>query len=710
MSQLTPSEFRERFPIFRRRIYVNSCSQGALSVDVEAAVGEYLASWHEGGSPWELWVDKVEELRTAFARAIGAERDEIAVMPSASGGINAIASALDFGGSRRKVVMGEFEFPTMAQVWLAQQTRGAVVEWARAAGDRLDVGAYANVIDSQTLIVPATHVCFRNGHRTDIPALTRLAHERGITIKAHPVRLQYKAKNGEQYVLNLIDTPGHVDFSYEVTRSLAACEGALLLVDASQGVEAQTLANTYLALHHNLEIVPVINKIELPSAEPDRIREQIEQVIGLPADDALLVSAKSGIGIQDVLEAVVTRVPPPAGSPDAPLRALIFDSWFDPYRGVIILARVVDGRLRLGQKIRLMSNGRIYEVEGLGYQSPKPVPSEELSAGEVGFLFANIKTITDARIGDTITDDADPAPDPLPGFEQIKPMVFAGLYPVESHQHGLLRDALEKLRLNDSAFSFEPENSVALGFGFRCGFLGLLHLEIVQERLEREFQIDLITTAPGVRYRVLKTDGELVEVDNPTKWPDPSTIKEVEEPIIDATVITREEYLGEILKLLEEKRGEQKKFEYIGSGRVLLNYILPLNEIVLDFYDRLKSASRGYASLDYHLAGHRVSPMVKLDVLVAGDPIDALSIIVHKDFAYERGKALIERLRRLIPRQMFEVALQAAIGNKIIARENIPAMRKNVLAKCYGGDITRKRKLLEKQKEGKKRRKHSSPS
>ena len=532
-----------------------------------------------------------------------------------------------------------------------------------------------------------------------------LERERGITIKAHAVRLNYRAVDGNLYQLNLIDTPGHVDFTYEVSRSLQACEGALLVVDASQGVEAQTLANTYLALHHNLEIIPVINKIDLPSAEPDRIREQIEQVIGLPADDALLVSAKSGIGIQNVLEAIVSRVPPPKGLPEAPLRALIFDSWFDPYRGVIILARVVDGRLRLGQKIRLMSNGRTYEIEGLGYQSPKPVPLEELSAGEVGFLFANIKTITDARIGDTITDDADPASDPLPGFEQIKPMVFAGLYPVESHQHGLLRDALEKLRLNDSAFSFEPENSAALGFGFRCGFLGLLHLEIVQERLEREFQIDLITTAPGVRYRVLKTDGELVEVDNPTKWPDPSVIQQVEEPIIDATVITREEYIGEILKLLEEKRGEQKKFEYIGSGRVLLNYILPLNEIVLDFYDRLKSASRGYASLDYHLAGHRVSPMVKLDVLVAGDPIDALSIIVHKDFAYERGKALIERLRRLIPRQMFEVALQAAIGNKIIARENIPAMRKNVLAKCYGGDITRKRKLLEKQKEGKKRMK-----
>ena len=533
-----------------------------------------------------------------------------------------------------------------------------------------------------------------------------LERERGITIKAHAVRLMYRANDGQLYQLNLIDTPGHVDFSYEVSRSLQACEGALLVVDASQGVEAQTLANTYLALHHNLEIVPVINKIDLPSAEPDRIREQIEHVIGLPADDALLVSAKSGLGIHDVLQAVVERVPQPKGSPDAPLRALIFDSWFDPYRGVIILTRVVEGRLRMGQKIRLWaSGGKSFEVEGLGYQSPKAIPCDELSAGEVGFLFANIKTISDAQIGDTITDDANPAPEPLPGFEQIKPMVFAGLYPVESHEHGLLREALEKLRLNDSAFNFEPENSAALGFGFRCGFLGLLHLEIVQERLEREFDIDLITTAPGVRYRVTKSNGELIEVDNPTKWPDPSEIRDIEEPIIDATVITREEYLGEILKLLEEKRGNQKKFEYIGGGRVLLSYELPLNEIVLDFYDRLKSASRGYASLDYHLAGHRVSPMVKLDVLVAGDPIDALSIIVHKEFAYERGKALIERLRKLIPRQMFEVALQAAIGNKVIARETIPAMRKNVLAKCYGGDISRKRKLLEKQKEGKKRMK-----
>jgi GTP-binding protein LepA len=532
-----------------------------------------------------------------------------------------------------------------------------------------------------------------------------LERERGITIKAHAVRLNYRADDGQLYQLNLIDTPGHVDFTYEVSRSLQACEGALLVIDASQGVEAQTLANTYLALHHNLEIIPVINKIDLPSAEPERIKEQIEQVIGLPADDAVLTSAKSGVGVKEVLESVVRLVPPPKGSPDAPLKALVFDSWFDPYRGVIILTRVVEGRMYKGQKIRLWAAGKAFEVEGIGYQSPKPVPCDELSAGEVGFLFANIKTIADAQIGDTITDDGRPPSAPLPGFEQIKPMVFAGLYPVESHEHGLLREALEKLRLNDSAFSFEPENSVALGFGFRCGFLGLLHLEIIQERLEREFNIDLITTAPGVRYRVKQTDGTMLEVDNPTKWPDPSSIAQVEEPIIDATIITREEYLGEILKLAEEKRGVQKKFEYIGAGRVMLQYELPLNEIVLDFYDRLKSASRGYASLDYHLAGHRISPMAKLDVLVAGEPIDALSIIVHKDLAYERGKALIERLRKLIPRQMFEVALQAAIGNKIIARENIAAMRKNVLAKCYGGDITRKRKLLEKQKEGKRRMK-----
>ncbi|HVX67731.1 MAG TPA: translation elongation factor 4 [Bryobacteraceae bacterium] len=532
-----------------------------------------------------------------------------------------------------------------------------------------------------------------------------LERERGITIKAHAVRLLYKSDDGELYQLNLIDTPGHVDFSYEVSRSLQACEGALLVVDASQGVEAQTLANTYLALGHNLELIPVINKIDLPVAEPDRIKEQIEQLIGLDAKDALLVSAKSGLGVHDVLEAIVHLVPPPKGDPEAPLRALLFDSWFDPYRGVIMLVRVIDGRLRLGQKIRLWATGKVFEVEGLGYQSPKPIACQELAAGEVGFVFANIKTVSDAQIGDTVTDDREPAAEPLPGFQEVKPMVFAGLYPVESHEHGVLRDALEKLRLNDSALNFEPEHSAALGFGFRCGFLGLLHMDIVQERLEREFNIDLITTAPSVRYRVHTRGGELVEVDNPTKWPDPAEIESVEEPIIEATVITREESIGDILKLLEEKRGEQKKFDYIGTGRVLLVYELPLNEVVLDFYDRLKTVSRGYASLDYHLAGHRTSPMVKLDVLVAGDSVDALSIIVHKDFAFERGKALIARLRKLIPRQMFEVALQAAIGNKIIARETISAMRKNVLAKCYGGDITRKRKLLEKQKEGKKRMK-----
>jgi GTP-binding protein LepA len=532
-----------------------------------------------------------------------------------------------------------------------------------------------------------------------------LERERGITIKAHAVRLNYKADDGNMYELNLIDTPGHVDFTYEVSRSLQACEGALLVVDASQGVEAQTLANTYLALNHNLEIIPVINKIDLPSAEPERIREQIEQLIGLDASEAVLASAKNGIGIKEILEEIVKKVPAPKGDPNAPLRALIFDSWFDPYRGVIILTRIIDGTLRKGQKIRLWSNGKVHEVDGVGFQSPKPVPCDELGAGEAGFLFANIKTVSDAMIGDTITDEPTTVTEPLPGFQEIKPMVFAGLYPIESHEHGLLRDALEKLRLNDSAFNFEPENSVALGFGFRCGFLGLLHLEIVQERLEREFQIDLITTAPGVRYRVTTTAGDLVEVDNPQKFPDPTKIERIEEPIIDATVITREDSVGEILKLLEDKRGVQKKFEYIGGDRILLLYEMPLNEIVLDFYDRLKSASRGYASLDYHLSGYRASPMVKLDVLVGGEPVDALGMIVHRDFAYERGKTLIERLRKLIPRQMFEVALQAAIGNKIIARETIAAMRKNVLAKCYGGDISRKRKLLEKQKEGKRRMK-----
>lgn len=531
-----------------------------------------------------------------------------------------------------------------------------------------------------------------------------LERERGITIKAHAVRLDYRAKNGKMYQLNLIDTPGHVDFTYEVSRSLQACEGALLVVDASQGVEAQTLANTYLAINHNLEILPVINKIDLPSADPERIREQIEQVVGLDASEAVLASAKQGIGIPEILEQVVQKVPPPNGNADAPLRALLFDSWFDPYRGVIILARIVDGTLRKGQKIKLLASNKVYEVDGVGFQSPKPVPCDELTAGEAGFLFANIKNVADAKIGDTITL-ADANVEPLPGFQEIKPMVFAGLYPVESHEHGLLREALEKLRLNDSAFNFEPENSVALGFGFRCGFLGLLHLEIIQERLEREFEIDLITTAPGVRYKITKLSGEVIEVDNPSKYPNPAEIQQVDEPIIEATIITHEDYIGEILKLVEEKRGIQQKFEYIGGTRVLLQYELPLNEIVLDFYDRLKSASRGYASLDYHLAGYRTSPMVKMDVLVAGEVVDALSVICHRDVAYERGKALIERLRKLIPRQMFEVPLQAAIGAKIIARETISAIRKNVIAKCYGGDISRKRKLLEKQKEGKRRMK-----
>ena len=532
-----------------------------------------------------------------------------------------------------------------------------------------------------------------------------LERERGITIKAHAVRLLYKARDGNDYQLNLIDTPGHVDFSYEVSRSLAATEGSLLVVDASQGVEAQTLANTYLAIEHNLEIIPVINKIDLPGAEPETVRQQIESAIGLDASDALLVSAKLGTGIDDVLEAIVHRIPPPTGSPDAPLRALLFDSWFDPYRGAIVLARVMEGTLRKGMQIRFLSNGQVYTAETLGAFTPKPIEVEELCAGEVGFINANIKKISDAQIGDTITEEARPASEPLPGFEEIKPMVFAGLYPVEANEHGLLRDALDKLRLNDSSFFYEPENSVALGFGFRCGFLGLLHMEIVQERLEREYGINLITTAPGVRYRVTKKNGEVLFYDNPTRFPDPTEIAKIEEPIITATVITREEFLGGILKLLEEKRGEQKTFEYLSTTRVILTYDLPLNEIVMDFYDRLKTVSKGYASLDYHLAGYREAPLVKLDILVAGEPLDALSMIVHRDAAYERGKALAEKLRKLIPRQQFEVSIQAAIGGKIIARENVPAMRKNVLAKCYGGDITRKRKLLEKQKEGKKRMK-----
>ncbi|MGD0902976.1 MAG: translation elongation factor 4 [Terracidiphilus sp.] len=532
-----------------------------------------------------------------------------------------------------------------------------------------------------------------------------LERERGITIKAHAVRMMYKAHDGNTYQLNLIDTPGHVDFSYEVSRSLASCEGALLVVDATQGVEAQTLANAYLAINHGLEIIPVINKIDLPSADIVGTQEAIEKAVGLDATDAIPVSAKTGQGVDEVLEAIVRRLPPPTGDPDAPLQALIFDSWFDAYRGVIVLVRVMQGTMRKGQRIRLMSNSKSFEVESMGVLMPKPVEIGQLSAGEVGFFAATIKTVGDTKIGDTVTDDARPAPAQLPGFEDIKPMVFAGLYTVDSHEHTLLRDALEKLRLNDSSFFFEPESSVALGFGFRCGFLGLLHMEIIQERLEREYELDLITTAPGVRYRITLTDGSVVEVDNPSRWPEPTNIEEIREPVITAKILTNEEYVGGIFKLVEEKRGKQLNFEYVTSSRVLLTYELPLNEIVLDFYDRLKSISRGYASLDYQLAGEWESPMVKLDILVSGEPVDALSIIVHRDFAYERGRALVSKMRELIPRQQFEVAIQAAIGAKVISRETVSPLRKNVLAKCYGGDITRKRKLLEKQREGKKRMK-----
>jgi len=532
-----------------------------------------------------------------------------------------------------------------------------------------------------------------------------LERERGITIKAHSVRMMYPAKDGQIYQLNLIDTPGHVDFSYEVSRSLASCEGALLVVDASQGVEAQTLANAYLAINNGLEIIPVINKIDLPSADVARTQEMIEQTVGLDATDAIPVSAKTGLGVPDILEAIVHRLPPPLGDANAPLQALIFDSWFDAYRGVIVLARIIHGRLRKGMKIRLMSNGKVFDVESLGVLTPKPVEIDELSAGEVGFFVATIKNVADTKIGDTITEDSRPAPAALPGFEDIKAMVFAGIYTVDSHEHTLLREALEKLRLNDSSFFFEPESSAALGFGFRCGFLGLLHMEIIQERLEREYELDLITTAPSVRYNITLTDGSSLEVENPSRWPDPSEIEKIEEPVITATILTNEEYVGGILKLVEDKRGRQKNFEYVSSTRVMLTYELPLNEIVLDFYDRLKSVSRGYASLDYHLSGTWDSPMVKMDILVSGEPVDALSIIVHRDFAYERGKALVSKMRELIPRQQFEVAIQAAIGAKIIARETVAALRKNVIAKCYGGDISRKRKLLEKQKEGKKRMK-----
>jgi len=532
-----------------------------------------------------------------------------------------------------------------------------------------------------------------------------LERERGITIKAHPVRLTYTADDGQTYILNLIDTPGHVDFGYEVTRSLSACEGALLLVDASQGVEAQTLANAYLAIDHSLEIIPVINKIDLPSAQPEEARRQIEEIVGLDGDTAILASAKEGLGVHDILEAVVKRLPSPGGDPQAPLKALIFDSWYDAYRGVVIVVRVLEGTIRTGTKVRLMNAAQDYEVEQLGVFTPKPVVIGALGPGEVGFVACGIKRVLDAQIGDTVTETARPTAAPFPGFKALKPMVFAGLYPVESHQYSELREALEKLRLNDAAFFFEPETSVALGFGFRCGFLGLLHMEIVQERLEREFNMDLVTTAPGVLYRVTTTDGAVTEIDSPAKLPDVGTIAKIEEPVITATVLTPSEFVGPILQLCQDKRGVQKALEYKASDRVLITYELPFNEVVLDFYDRMKTISRGYASLDYAVTGYWTSPLVKLDIMVNGEAVDALSVIVHRDRAYDRGRQLAAKMRELIPRQMFEIAIQAAIGSRIIARESVKALRKNVLAKCYGGDISRKRKLLEKQKEGKKRMK-----
>ncbi len=532
-----------------------------------------------------------------------------------------------------------------------------------------------------------------------------LERERGITIKAHSVRLLYEALDGNCYQLNLIDTPGHVDFSYEVSRSLAACEGALVVVDASQGVEAQTLANAYLAEKNNLTVIPVINKIDLPGAEVERTREQIEHALAIDGSDALLVSAKRGTGIPEVLEAVVKRIPPPVGSPKDPLKALICDSWFDPYRGAIIAIRVKEGTIRVGQTIRFWSNSQDYPVEELGIRTPKHLQVDSLYPGEVGYLIAGIKRIADTKIGDTITDAALPASKPLAGFEEIKPMVFAGFFPIESSQYEMLREALEKLQLNDSSFFFDPETSAALGFGFRCGFLGLLHREIIQERLEREFGLSLITTAPGVRYRIQSPNGKVWEVENPANYPPGQEIKQVEEPMLSSLILTPVEYLGPILKLVEERRGTQKGFEYLSTKRALLTYELPLNEIVMDFHDRLKSISRGYASFDYQLLGYQPSNLVKVDLLVAGEPVDALSFISHRDNAFYRGRTLCEKMRKLIPRQMFEVAIQASIGSRIIARESVAPLRKNVLAKCYGGDVSRKRKLLEKQREGKRRMK-----
>jgi GTP-binding protein LepA len=531
-----------------------------------------------------------------------------------------------------------------------------------------------------------------------------LERERGITIKARAVMLKYRAKDGQEYTFNLIDTPGHVDFTYEVSRSLAACEGAILVVDATQGVEAQTLANSYLAINNNLAILPVINKVDLPSAEPERVREQIENVIGLDAHDAVLASAKAGIGVEEILDKIITHIPPPAGNPEGETRALLFDSWYDPYRGVVCMVRVVDGELRKGMKVVFMSTGREYEVAELGVFTPKPKVVNSLGVGEVGFFFANIRDIVQAKIGDTIAQVRQ-NPTPLPGFQEVKPMVFAGLFPINTEDYENLRDAVAKLKLNDASFSYEPENSVALGFGFRCGFLGLLHMEIIQERLEREFNLELLTTAPGARYRVTLTDGEVIEVENPQKLPDPSYIAMIEEPFFEVTILTTDEFVGPILALAIDRRGVQKKLEYVAANRVMIVYDMPLNEVILDFFDKLKSISRGYASLDYQFIGYRESDLVKMDILVNGEPLDALSLIVHKDKAFPRGKMLVEKMKEFIPRQMFEVALQAAIGNRIVARETVKALRKNVLAKCYGGDITRKRKLLEKQKEGKKRMK-----
>lgn len=531
-----------------------------------------------------------------------------------------------------------------------------------------------------------------------------LERERGITIKARAVRLRYRASDGADYVLNLIDTPGHVDFNYEVSRSLAACEGALLIVDAAQGIEAQTLANTYLALDHNLEIMPVINKIDLPAAQPEVVKEEIENIIGIPADEAPLISAKNGIGIDDVLEQIVKLIPPPSGDPSAPLTALIFDSVYDPYKGVIIYFRVMDGTLKTGDTIRLMATGKQFEVVELGYLHPNGfLKSDSLSAGEVGYLTASIKNVSDTRVGDTVTLADRPASEPLPGYKQVQPMVFCGIYPADGARYDDLRDALSKLQLNDASLSFEPETSVALGFGFRCGFLGLLHMEIIQERLEREYNLDLVTTAPSVVYRVKKTNGELLSISNPTNMPNGSEILYMEEPMVKADIMTPTEFVGSVMELCQDRRGTYHNMTYIDTDRAQLHYDLPLNEIIYDFFDALKSRTRGYASFDYELSGYVQSDLVKLDILLNGDVVDALSFIVHSTKAYARGRKIAEKLKASIPRQLFEIPIQAAVGNKIIARETVKAMRKDVLAKCYGGDITRKKKLLEKQKEGKKR-------